>query len=136
MSLDLTLHSMSMYWVDIYKIPDRDIGMQQRIWIVPRSRVLRYFKEIRNKGILYNDITSKQECICFSDADFAGNEIEETRFYFWIHYTHEWCTNSIMLTEDCDSVNYRSRVISRRQHKRLSGWGKCSQFFIKSKKRI
>lgn len=40
------------------------------------KRVLRYLKETSNEGISYNNIIPKQECICYSDTDFAGDENE------------------------------------------------------------
>lgn len=39
------------------------------------KRVLRYLKETRNEGISYNHVIT-QDYICYSDADFAGDEDE------------------------------------------------------------
>lgn len=43
------------------------------------KRVLKYLKGTSNEGISYNGIISKLTCICFSDANFAGDE-NERRF--------------------------------------------------------
>lgn len=40
------------------------------------KRVLKYLKETSNEGSSYNGTTSKLMCICFSDADFVGDEDE------------------------------------------------------------